>query len=130
MELTQSFLDLLPDFAPIFTSPSFITFIEILTGWILSHRHRYITEIIFAGGNVDNGHWSRFHRFFSHAVWDIDALAARLAYLVVRVFTLDGTLLWAVDDTLPQARTDALRRRHASRPAHFQPGQAARQLGP
>lgn len=104
MELTQSFLDLLPDFAPIFTSPSFITFIEILTGWILSHRHRYITEIIFAGGNVDNGHWSRFHRFFSHAVWDIDALAARLAYLVVRVFTLDGTLLWAVDDTLCRKR--------------------------
>ena len=104
MELTQSFLELLVDFAPIFTSPSFLTFIEILTGWILSHRHRYITEVIFAGGNVDNGHWSRFHRFFSHAAWDIDALAAQLAHLVVRVFALGAPLLWAVDDTLCRKR--------------------------
>lgn len=63
-----------------------------------------MTEVIFSGGNVGKGHWSRFHRFFSHAAWDPDVLSLHLAYLVVRVFALGGTLLWAVDDTLCRKR--------------------------
>ena len=51
-------------------------------GWVLSHRHRYITEVIFSGGNVGNGHWSRFHRFFSDAAWDLDIFTLCLAKLV------------------------------------------------
>jgi len=81
MELTQTFHDLLQEFAPVFTTPTFHTFVKIVTGWILSHRHRYITDVIFSGGQVGNGHWSRFHRFFSHAAWDIDVLAMHLALL-------------------------------------------------
>jgi len=57
MDLTPSLVDLLQHFAPVFTAPTFQTFVEIVTGWILSHRHRYVTEVIFAGGNVGNGHW-------------------------------------------------------------------------
>ena len=63
MELTTSFVDLLQHFAPVFTTPTFQTFLQIVTGWVLSHRHRYLTEVIFASGNVGNGHWCRFHRF-------------------------------------------------------------------
>src|SRR5271166_4370846 len=85
MELTPSFTALLQQFAPVFTTPTFLTFVQILTGWILSQRHRYITEVIFSGGNVGNGHWSRFHRFFSHASWNIDALSMLLAKLVVTI---------------------------------------------
>ena len=72
--------------------------------WILSHRHRYITEVIFAGGNLDNGHWCQFHRFFSHAAWDFDMLSLCLAKLVVRVFALGAALQWAVDDTFCRKR--------------------------
>jgi DDE superfamily endonuclease len=104
MELTPSFVLLLQDFLPVFTAPTFQTFVQIVTGWLLSHRHRYITEVIFAGGNLDNGHWCRFHRFFSHAAWDFDMLSLCLAKLVVRVFALGGTLQWAVDDTLCRKR--------------------------
>lgn len=104
MELTPSFVLLLQDFLPVFTAPTFQTFVQVVTGWLLSHRHRYITEVIFAGGNVDNGHWCRFHRFFSHAAWSPDGLSACLAKLVCRVFALGGTLLWAVDDTLCRKR--------------------------
>jgi hypothetical protein len=104
MELTPSFVVLLQQFLPVFTAPTFKTFVQVVNGWLLSHRHRYVTEIIFAGGNVDNGHWSRFHRFFSHAVWDFDVLSLYLAKLVVRVFSLGGTLSWAVDDTLCRKR--------------------------
>jgi DDE superfamily endonuclease len=104
MELTASFVPLLQDFLPVFTAPTFLTFVQVVTGWLLSHRHRYITEVIFAGGNLDNGHWCRFHRFFSHAAWSLDGVSLCLAKQVVRVFALGGTLLWAVDDTLCRKR--------------------------
>src|SRR5580700_9620338 len=104
MELTASFIDLLQHFAPVFTSPTFLTFVEIVTGWILSHRHRYVTEVIFAGGNVGNGHWCRFHRFFSQAAWDMDTLALFLAKLVGTILAPGSTLFWAVDDTLCRKR--------------------------
>ena len=57
MELTQSFLDLLAHFAPVFTEPTFRTFAQICSGWVLSHRHRYITDVIFSGGNIAKGYF-------------------------------------------------------------------------
>lgn len=104
MELTSSFLPLLQQFLPVFTAPTFQTFVEVVTGWVLSHRHRYVTDVIFSGGNVGNGHWSRFHRFFSHAAWDVDVFCLHLAKLAVRILTPGATLLWAVDDTLCRKR--------------------------
>jgi len=104
MQLTHSFLELLQHFAPVFTAPTFQTFLQIASGWLLSPRHRYVTEVIFSGGNVNNGHWSRFHRFFSHAAWDRDVLSLFLARLVVRLLAPGATLSWAVDDTLCRKR--------------------------
>ena len=104
MQLTESFLQLLQHFAPVFTAPTFVTFIEIVNGWLLSTRHRYVTEIIFSGGNVGKGHWCRFHRFFSHAAWELDVLSMHLAKFVVSTMSLGGTLCWAVDDTLCRKR--------------------------
>lgn len=104
MEVTHSFLVLLQQFTPVFTSPSFETFLQIASGWIISQRHRYVTDVIFSGGNVGNGHWSRFHRFFSHAAWDIDLLSMYLAKLIARILAPGATLLWAADDTLCRKR--------------------------
>jgi len=104
MQLTSSFADLLQQFSPVFTAPTYQTFVCIIAGWALSQRHRFITEVIFSSGNVGNGHWSRFHRFFSHAAWDIDNFSMHLAKWVVKVLTLGTTLYWAVDDTLCRKR--------------------------
>ena len=104
MELTDSFLTLLQNFAPVFTAPTYQTFVVIVTGWILSQRHRYMTEVIFSGGHVGDGHWSRFHRFFSHAAWDIDFFSMHLAKLVVTILAPGATFYWAVDDTLCRKR--------------------------
>jgi DDE superfamily endonuclease len=104
MELTQSFLDLLQYFSGVFTAPTFQTFLQICNGWVLSHRHRFITDIIFSGGNVAKGHWARFHRFFSDAAWNLDTLNMCLAMLVVRILAPTGTILLAVDDTLCRKR--------------------------
>ena len=104
MELTSSFVDLLLQFSPVFTAPTYQTFVAIVAGWVLSQRHRFITEVIFSSGNVGEGHWSRFHRFFSHAAWEIDTFSLFLAKLVVTILAPGATLLWAVDDTLCRKR--------------------------
>ncbi len=62
MELTASFTELLHQFADVFTTPTFLTFVEVVTGWLLSHRRRFVTELIFTSGNVGIGHWCRFDR--------------------------------------------------------------------
>jgi hypothetical protein len=104
MEVTTSFIAVLQQFLPVFTAPTFQTFVEIMGGWVLSSRRRYITDVIFTSGNLHNGHWCRYHRFFSHSVWDLDVLSAHLAKLVVRVLAPGATLYWAVDDTLCRKR--------------------------
>jgi hypothetical protein len=104
MELTQSFAELLRDFIPVFTAPTSVTFAQIVVGWIISPRHRFITEVIFSGGNVGEGHWSRFHRFFSQAAWDPDHLSLLLAKMIVSLIAPGATLAWAVDDTLCRKR--------------------------
>ncbi len=104
MELTASFVDLLQQFAPVFTAPTYQTFVAILAGWVLSQRHRFITEVIFSSGNVGNGHWSRFHRFFSHAAWDIDTFSLALTKLVLTILAPGALLIFTVDDTLCRKR--------------------------
>ncbi len=104
MELTRSFIVLLQNFVPVFTAPTYMTFVVIVTGWILSHRHRYVTEVIFSSGNVGKGHWCRFHRFFSHAAWDLDTFSLYLAKLIVTILAPGATLSWSVDDTLCRKR--------------------------
>jgi SRSO17 transposase len=104
MQLTDSFLSLLQNFEPVFTAPTYQTFSVIVIGWILSQRHRYVTEVIFSSGRVGDGHWSRFHRFFSHAAWDIDTFSMLLAKLVLTILAPGASFSWAVDDTLCRHR--------------------------
>ena len=104
MQLTPSFLALLQNFAGVFTRPAFRLFILILTGWCLTSRHRFITECIFTAGQVGIGHWSCYHRFFSHYSWSLDGLCKVLARLLVRRFCADGPILLAADDTLCRKR--------------------------
>jgi len=105
MELTATFMGLLEGFQPIFTAPSFQTFRLLMTGWILSVRHRYVTDLIVSSDSTGNGHFSDYHRFFSQAVWDIDQLWKCLATLVIKTLVgKDATIVLAGDDTLCRKR--------------------------
>ena len=105
MELTNSFQDLLHVFSPVFTDPSFQTFRLLMTGWIFSTRHRYVTDLIVSSDSTGNGHFSDYHRFFSHSVWDIDHLWKLLAILIVsRLIGKDATIVLSGDDTLCRKR--------------------------
>jgi len=104
MELTRTFQALLQDFQCVFTQPTFLTFIAVVSGWCLSHRHRYVTELIQSSGATHRGHHSRYHRFFSHARWLLDTLCQVLAKLLVATFAPVGLIELAVDDTLCRKR--------------------------
>ena len=105
MELTTSFEVLLCTFGPVFTEPSFATFRLLMTGWILSVRHRYVTDLIISSDSVGNGHFSDYHRFFSHAVWDLDHLWRLLATLIINTLVgKDAIVTLAGDDTLCRKR--------------------------
>jgi hypothetical protein len=102
--LINSFHILLVPFRDVFTQPSFHLFLTLTTGWVLSVRHRYVTELIYSGDKVGDGHWSRFHRFFSHNVWSLDNLCLVLTKLLLAAFAPHGIILLALDDTLCRKR--------------------------
>lgn len=104
MELTSTFLSLLEEFRCVFTRPTYVTFVAMVTGWCLSHRRRFVTELILSSGSVRRGHYTRYHRFFSQAAWLLDALCRVLATLAVQTFCPTGLIELAVDDTLCRKR--------------------------
>jgi hypothetical protein len=104
MQLTPAFRPLLHRFRSVFTAPTFATFLTIATGWCLSHRRRYVTELIQSAGAVHQGHHSRYHRFFANAAWSIDDLFEALAREVIATFCPEGTIEVGVDDTLCRKR--------------------------
>jgi hypothetical protein len=105
VQLPPAFRSLLLRFRSVFTAPTFATFLHIATGWCLSHRHRYVTELIQSAGAVHHGHHSRYHRFFANAAWSIDDLFDALAREAVATFYPAGAMIEAgVDDTLCRKR--------------------------
>ena len=104
MEVTSSFQELLCTFQPIFTQPTFPVFLRLMTGWLLSHRRRFVTDLIWSSDSLDQGHFTKYHRFFSHARWELDAMSKVLAVLIVTVLAPTGLIILAVDDTLCRKR--------------------------
>jgi len=104
MEVTLSFPVLLAEFQCLFTAPSFATFLRLMTGWVLSHRRRFVTDLIWSSGSTRKGHHSKYHRFFSKSAWELDALSLLLAKLLIRIFATTGLIHLAADDTLCRKR--------------------------
>jgi hypothetical protein len=104
MQLTASFRSLLHRHRPVFTAPTFATFLYVATGWCLSPRHRYVTELIQSSGATHRGHHSRYHRFFSNAAWSLDDLYESLAREAIAAFYPTGEIRSALDDTLCRKR--------------------------
>lgn len=104
MEVTGTFLALLSEFQCVFTAPSFVTFLRLMSGWVLTHRRRFVTDLIWSSGSTRQGHHSRYHRFFSQSVWELDALSWVLAKLLVSIFAPTGLIELGGDDTLCRKR--------------------------
>jgi len=104
MECTLTFHSLLSAFQCVFTEPTFPIFASLMTGWVLSHRRRFVTDLIISSGCAHKGHHSRYHRFFSQSAWCLDQLSRVLATMLIAAFAPTGIIYLAVDDTLCRKR--------------------------
>jgi hypothetical protein len=91
---------LLQAFSGCFTSPSFDSFVTLMSGWVLDLRRHTTTEVVRAAGAVGWKHISSYHRFFSRARWTTDAVGLKLAALVIERLVPSGVIRLVVDDTL------------------------------
>jgi hypothetical protein len=98
--IVPTFLSLLQAFSTCFTSPSFDSFVTLMTGWTLDLRRHTVTEVVRAAGAVGHKHVSSYHRFFSRARWTTDAVGLKLARGVIERLAARGVIRLVVDDTL------------------------------
>lgn len=102
MDLIPSFLDLLQAVAVVMNAPTQDTFMRIVAGWLFCGR-RTVTRMIEASGAMGKKHFSSFHRFFSAAVWSLDALGMAV-FRLIEPLVGDGTIFLVVDNTLARKR--------------------------
>jgi DDE superfamily endonuclease len=95
-----TFALVLSSFRRHFTAPTFVRFLVLVAGWILAGEPaRCVTEALVASGVSGVLHWQAFHRFFSRARWQIDALGRTLLGLLGPLLS-SGRLELVLDDTL------------------------------
>lgn len=94
----------------VFTEPTFVTFRQVLLGWImcLGGRTEYrVFQTIQADEEISGQTrhpFDRFYNFFSRASWEVSALARWLAVEIVTKLCPTGPLTLLVDDTLLHKR--------------------------
>ncbi len=85
---------------PVFTKPSFGTFLRLVVGWILCPTRRTITGMYPFAEPRRRRVVQVYHYFFREAAWVQTQLFAHWTrYLVARLFANRKTLLLSIDDT-------------------------------
>jgi hypothetical protein len=102
MSLVPSFLDLLQPLSCVMTSPTFDSFLTVMTGWVFARRHT-VTGMILAADAVGTKHHSAYHRLFAAARWSLDELGLAVLGLMLPVLG-DHLILLGIDDTLARKR--------------------------
>ena len=104
--LTVSVNGLLANVAMAFTAPTFEVFALLFTGAVLVKGRHTVTRMMLAAG-IRAAHHARFHRFFSRARWEMDALWERLVRLLCEKLLAGGERIEVVIDETAQKRTGA-----------------------
>jgi hypothetical protein len=130
MECAASFTALLSELRCVFTAPSFSIFVCLMTGWVLSHRRRFVTELIWR----KRLHPARASQPLPSLLQQV-GVAAGYALRSAGAIGGAGVCAHGADRVgrgryaLPQAGADRLRDRDAPRSVDLQPGQTPDQLG-
>src|ERR1051326_7025708 len=110
----ESFALLLVAFAPCFTTPTYQTFCHLVAGWLQCPGRHTVTGVAVAAGVVgDEGarrwhHISVFHRFFSRARWEPEAVGKVVFTLAVRLLPAGWPIILLVDDSLARKAGKAI----------------------
>jgi hypothetical protein len=101
VSLVPPFVDLLQPLSCVMTTPTFDSFLTVITGWVFARR-RTVTGMILAADAVGTKHHSAYHRLFAAARWSLDELG--LAVFALMPPLLNGLVLLGIDDTLARKR--------------------------
>jgi len=86
---------------PAFTHPTFVTFLQIATGWVLCRSKPTVTHLVCTIGTSLLGHaakhWTVYERFFYRAAWDLLDLSRLLLVEVVAPLIRACGLVRAID---------------------------------
>lgn len=102
MTLVSSFRELVQQVSFVMTTPTFASFVTVLTGWVFARR-RTVTGMLLAADAVGTKHHSAYHRVFAAARWSLDKLGLAIFELIVPWLS-KGQIMLAVDDTLARKR--------------------------
>lgn len=97
--LTASFVALLVEFRPVFTKPSFESFVVLSSGCVHTLGGHRVTDMLRAAGEAASKHFTSYYRFFSHAQWSLDEFGLVLLGIVLRLFP-SAVVELVLDDTL------------------------------
>lgn len=96
----SAFDEILLSFAPVFTAPTFQSFLTIAHGWILCMGRPTVSRIIKAAGAKAVKSLRSYLRFFSKSRWLLDELSRLLVVkLIVPLLIPDGPIDVAFDDS-------------------------------
>jgi len=95
------------ELAPAFTRPTCITFLHIVTGWVLCRSRPTVTNLICTIGSSLLGHaarhWTVYEKFFYRAAWSLPQvshlLLARVIVPLLDRCALHPQIDLAIDDT-------------------------------
>ena len=95
---------LLAGFSKDFAPSVWQRFLSLLTAAVMVRGRRTVWRLIRWSGDRSSGHFSSYHRVFSHRRWSSLSPAKRLAAAVVERFAAEGIPELAGDDTVSQHR--------------------------
>jgi hypothetical protein len=105
LTLPASLRRLLDAFTGCFTAASFTVFTAMVVGMITQTGQKTVCGMLAGAGLAKTWSHDRAHRFFSHAVWSIDALGLGVLDLIIAHLLPAGTVIvLAVDDTAHRRR--------------------------
>ena len=99
--LSGSLLRVLEPFRLYFRTPTFTTFVTLLTGMTARPAQRTVCGMLSGAGPAGVWHHRRAHRFFAPARWNPDTVGLTVLRLIVgHLIPAAAPLTVAVDDTL------------------------------
>lgn len=83
-----------------FTRPTFERFLTLVCGLILAMGRRTVSHSLLSVRPLLRGHWSSYHRLYSHARFSMWKLGMALSRQVIALLPRDAPIHLVVDDTL------------------------------
>ena len=107
--LPDNYLNLIRNFAPLFSSSIWFYARVLLTGAILATGSRTVTAVLRIMGLSDEVHFQNYHRVLNRAVWSSLQASCLLLGLLIATFVPVGPIVMGLDDTIERRRGDKIK---------------------